>query len=179
MADTLGTAQSDWTDEGTTTNDSPVPLDQWTFFDTSSIPPDPYQLVLPVTNTLALMFYGEPDGADDRVIDIQFWAVNDFPSVSGFKVGVWLGSVRADLGSTSSADLESDTLFFSDIVVIDDRSLSPPGMRVIAADPRSDTGTPGKGAAILMFDTIGAERIFIQITCDSGIAKAGLCWRAF
>lgn len=181
MADTLGTAQSDWDNEGTTTNTSAVALDTWTFFDGGSLPspPNPYQITLPVSNTLALMFYGKSTGSGDKTIDIQFWAVNDVPAVSGYKIGVWLGEVRADLGSTSSDDIAADTLFFSDIVVLDDRSLSPPGMRVVSADPRTDTGTPGKGAAILMFDTLGAEQVFIQIKCNGVIDLAGLAWRAF
>ena len=176
MADTLGTAQSDWDNEGTTTSTSAVALDTWTFFDGTSVPssPNPYQLTLPISNTLALMFYGEPDGSGDEVIDIQFWAVNEIPAVTDYKIGVWLGEVRATLGTTSSDDISPDTFFFSEIVVLDDRSLNPPGMRVVSADP--DTG---KGAAVLMFDTIGAEQIFIQIKCGTGIALAGLIWRAF
>jgi hypothetical protein len=176
MADTLGTAQSDWTDEGTTTNAATTALDTWTFFDGTLLPspPNPYQITLPVSNTIALMFFGDPDGSGDEVIEVQFWAVNPIPAVSGYKIGVWLGQVEADLGTTSSADLSASTQFFCDIRVVDDRSLNPPGMRVISADPDS-----GKGAAILMFDTLGAKQLFIQIKCGTGIAKAGLAWRAF
>lgn len=176
MADTLGTAQSDWDNEGTTTSTSTVALDTWSFFDGTlvSAPPNPYQLTLPVSNTLALMFYGKATGSGNQTIDIQFWAVNEIPAVTDYKIGVWLGEVRATLGTTSSDDISPDTFFFSEIVVLDDRSLNPPGMRVVAADP--DTG---KGAAVIMFDTIGAQQVFIQIRCLGVINLAGLIWRAF
>ncbi len=175
MADTLGTAQSEWTALGTTTNSTLSAIGTYTLFDTIPGGVNPYALAVPESNTLALLFFGDPSAGDPKTIEVQFWAVNGITIGMDDKyIGIWLGTVELDIGTTASTSLAANTFFFSDIRITDDRSMNPPGMRVIAADP--DTT---KGAAVLAFDSLGAEYVIVQIARKGGIDLAGLACRAF
>ncbi len=168
MAETLGTAQSEWTALGTTTNATLSAKDTYTLFDTIPGSVNPYAIAVPESNTLALLFFGDPNAGDPKTIEVQFWAVNGITIGMDDKyIGIWLGTVELDIGTTASTTLAANTFFFSDIRITEDRSMNPPGMRVISADP--DTT---KGAAVLAFDSLGAEYVVVQIARKGGIDLA-------
>ncbi len=167
MPETLATAQSTWTKSAS----SSVPvgsigeIDRYTYTAIGfTAPAGCYVLALPnilssgsgTHNTLGLSFHGS---ASDSTSDIRvrIWAVSELGSSATHQYGVYLGELKLILGSTDGPD--SSTKMVCDIQVVDDRSLSPPAMRIIGADP-------AKGMAMVGFDALGSKRVILQFGTD-------------
>jgi hypothetical protein len=209
MPETFGTAQRSWINVGFIDRVSdllPVGYGPFAYSHTrpttgnaGSDPDDAAWFVLgsdtaplDVANTLALVFYGAPRTGSGVVQEarVRVWSVSR-GALIGHSPGAWMGTMIADatlkLGSTTiptdSAVIPIDEdppndvqlQFVSDILVTSDRTLTPPAIRVVGQDASS-------GACMLMFDSIGAESIIVQVTVkradgSSGMLNCGLLYR--
>lgn len=179
MVDTLGTTQSDWVKLGTT-NSTATP-NPGTFANPASRPTAagavfvlPASGDLPGLNNISLKFYGQGTAtppASGNYAEAFIWLLNQ---VGTPYCGVYVGKLRIKLGETtgSGGTYASNEYFACDILAEDDRSLQPPGMRVVANDT-------SKGIAAISFDALGAKIVVVQLRLGSDLSNIGLAYRAF
>ena len=189
MVDTLGTTQSDWVKLTDVTANTTAP-NPGSFANLSSRPTTsastgvfvlPDSGDLPGLNNISLKFYGErdpepPDPEDDpNYAEAFIWLLNrDSQTPSDVYCGVYVGKLRIKLGDTpgSGGTYTSAQRFACDILAEDDRSLQPPGMRVVANDTN-------RGIATITFDTLGAHIVVVRLRLGNALANIGLAYRAF
>lgn len=180
MAETFGTAQRPWSNQGYTDNFSsllgaggysyqaarPVTNTSTGLFVVGST-----AAPLAVSNSLALAFYGTPrtDGDKPKEALARIWALSEGAHQTN-PPEAWLGMLLADItikfGDTQiphtsnvfPGGLETNPFRFAcDVIVTTDRSLTPPACRVAGQDAQS-------GKCMLLFDSIGSGSLGIQMT---------------
>lgn len=186
MANTLGTTQSDWVKRPTTANTTAP--NAGSFANPPSRPSDntgtgvfvlPDTGDLPGLNNISLKFYGQGDPDTDppevdNYAEAFMWLLNKDSVTSTVYCGTYIGKLRIRLGLTvgSNGTYADDEYFACDILAEDDRSLQPPGMRVVANDTN-------RGIAMITFDTLGAHIVVVRLRLGAHLSNIGLAYRAF
>lgn len=117
---------------------------------------------LEIGNTLQLSFFGQRTSSSGLHGAARVWGVRRVTRPGGSKcfMGQPLGEISIILGSSTGAVVASPGTSYHlarDLkVVAPDRSLTPPGMRVIAAD---GTG----GFCSVLFDAMGFRQFVIEV----------------
>lgn len=200
MPETFGTAQRPWTvvDGVSTSDDGLFDADEFAYSNTRpalTLAGDGCAVIgtdtddLEVANTLALMFYGATtsSGITSGEARARIWAISEAAHQS--EVGAaWMGTLLADVtlrfGSTTipTSDIFPGPpsgipfRFACDLLITSDRTLTPPALRVVGQD--SEAGT-----ALLLFDSIGAASIAVQLTVlrsndqTTNMQSLGFCYR--
>lgn len=111
-------------------------------------PSGDYQQVL-------VQFWGE--GNNNSEAKGRAWALSSKAGATDTKYAMYLGSFDLTLGTADGP--HSGTKFIDTIEVTEDKSPTPPGVRL--------AGAVDNGVAQLIIDGLGAEHIIIEITCQT------------
>mgnify|MGYP000874459481 CR=1 FL=1 len=119
-------------------------------------------------NSFELAFYGKRVGTEAGPHGTaRIWGIRRMtrPDASKYFVGQILGDISIYLGETKGAFLVGDSDEYNlacDLkVVAPDRSLTPPGMRVMGQDSQ-------RGLASVLFDAKGYRQLVVELRCLTG-----------
>lgn len=177
MAETLGTVQSTWAKLSTTNNASSAAIGAYSYRAIgATLGAGAFEIAVTTTgvdlsNSFSLSFYGSTTETTPPDIRARLWAVSEINngSTPTHELGIYLGELKLTLGSTNGPDSKK---LVCDIQIVDDRSLSPPGMRTLGTDE-------DEGLGMVVFDSIGSKRIIAQFNTGSANTDVGPLTRPF
>lgn len=183
----LGTTQSDWTLEAGTAATSAF-SDPGAYAYNASIPstntgagrfviplPDVGSMGNPLSDCTFMLLFYLITTSNPISVKARIWGLSPFGS--GEALGTYFGECVASQGVTEGP-AGADSYFCPSITIVNDRTLTPPGMRLPGSPvyPADSVGT-----ATLMLDAIGCSHIVVELRRQYGgsLDEVGLCWRSF